>query len=52
MLVQVLSGSPRNLSWQVNWPAAMESGHVLKEITYLCRTFFGVEMVLIGRRLP
>jgi hypothetical protein len=53
MLVKVLSESPWNLSWQVNWPAAMESGHhVLKEITYLCRTFFGVEMVLIGRRLP
>jgi hypothetical protein len=39
------------LRWEVNWPAAIESGHVIKEITYLCRTFFGVEMVLIGKRL-
>ncbi len=52
MLLQILSDPQLDLHWQMDLAGAKESANLLKEITFLCRTFFGVEMLLIARRAP
>lgn len=51
ILLDVLRELQADLDWQVNLSLAGETNRLLREITYLCRTFFGVEMVLVGKRL-
>ncbi len=49
-LVETLSDTER---WKTRMmePSKAPESRILKDITYLCRTFFGVEMVLIGRQV-
>lgn len=50
-LLRVLMDPRWASGWHVDWPASQESEDLFREITYLCRTFFGVEMVLVGKRI-